>query len=339
MTLEGNAVPLDALDYLDALSRLLATYPNDAAAREAIRERLARMQQEDDSAPFESHVWGGDVPPQREWLVTDTLPAGRVALLSGQGGAGKSRLALQLAAGIASGGGEGNAWIDGPAEVMRLGNAVSTEGACVIYASWEDEDEEFDRRLSEISGPAAPWVTPARLGNLRFMDMAGHGPVWAPQLHGSRHVATIAEITDTGRKLRAHCEEHGARLLVIDPLAAAYASDENNRGLVRSFVADWDAWGRAKRCAVLLLAHPPKSGAGYAGSTDWEAATRSLWTLAKQKRGNAPPWSWHRQPCRRVEAGAGEGQLLGHETRAAHGLGQHRRWSQVADRGKVGCKR
>ena len=40
MTLEGNAVPLDALDYLDALSRLLATYPNDAAAREAIRERL-----------------------------------------------------------------------------------------------------------------------------------------------------------------------------------------------------------------------------------------------------------------------------------------------------------
>ena len=52
---------------------------------------------------------------------------------------------------------------------------------------------------------------------------------------------------------------------------------------------DWDAWGRAKRCAVLLLAHPPKSGAGYAGSTDWEAATRSLWTLAKEKRGNAPP--------------------------------------------------
>ena len=38
-------------------------------------------------------------PGPRQWLVDGWLPAGRVALLSGQGGAGKSRLALQLAAG------------------------------------------------------------------------------------------------------------------------------------------------------------------------------------------------------------------------------------------------
>ena len=58
-----------------------------------------------------------------QWLINDRLPAGRVALLTGEGGAGKSRLALQLAAGVASGGNQGE-WISSPGRMIRLGNAV-----------------------------------------------------------------------------------------------------------------------------------------------------------------------------------------------------------------------
>ena len=59
-----------------------------------------------------------------------------------------------------------------------------------------------------------------------------------------RHISTMAELTVTGERVRRLCEQEDARLLVLDPLAAAYAADENARGLVRAFVSHWDAWGR-----------------------------------------------------------------------------------------------
>ena len=59
---------------------------------------------------------------------------------------------------------------------------------------------------------------------------------------GTAHVQTVAELTAAGRRLRRLCERVGARLLVVDPLAAAYGSDENTRGLVRQYMASWDAW-------------------------------------------------------------------------------------------------
>ena len=40
--------------------------------------------------------------PDREWLIEGWLPVGRLGMLSGRGGRGKSRLALQLAARMAA---------------------------------------------------------------------------------------------------------------------------------------------------------------------------------------------------------------------------------------------
>ena len=239
--------------------------------------------------------------------MKDWLPAGRVTLLAGQGGIGKSRLALQLAAGIASGGGrldgtdhasEGCSWIETPSpDTLKLGNATEPGGGGTVYASWEDELEEFWSRLSELSGSAAPWVTPERLSCLHIADMAGHGPLWGPRADGGRHTDTLGETTAAGHELRRLCEEVGARLLIVDPSAAAYGSNENNRALVRAFVSDLDAWARDNNCAVLILSHPPKWAADYSGSTlggqrpvhvDWEASVRSMWTLRKEGVGPAP---------------------------------------------------
>ena len=244
------------------------------------------------ATPLRVSTWGNASPEPRQWLIDDKLPAGRVTLLTGEGGAGKSRLTLQMGAGVASGGDHG-VWISSPSGMLRLGNAVPTEGANVVFASWEDEPAEFYRRLHQISGSAAPWVKPERLEKLRIVNLVGEGPVWAPPQ--GRHISTMAELTVTGERLRRLCEQEDARLLVLDPLAAAYASDENARGLVRSFVSHWDAWAQANNCAVLILAHPPKSaGMSYAGSTDWQGAVRALWTLQAEidKSAEATPRTW-----------------------------------------------
>ena len=289
----------DALELLDALRGHLVAYPGDQRAREGIR-RLAR---ETDSAaqarPIKLQTWDKPgPPPPRRWLVDDWLPAGRVTLLAGQGGIGKSRLALQLSAGIASGGGrldgtdhasEGCSWIETPSpDTLKLGNATEPGGSPTVYASWEDELKEFWSRLSELSGSAAPWVTPERLSRLHIADMAGHGPLWGPRADGGRHTDTLGETTAAGHELRRLCEEVGARLLIVDPSAAAYGSNENHRALVRAFVSDLDAWARDNNCAVLILSHPPKWAADYSGSTDWEASVRSMWTLRKEGVGPAP---------------------------------------------------
>jgi RecA-family ATPase len=41
--------------------------------------------------------WQGIEIPERQWIVPDYTPAGSVTLLSGDGGQGKSLIALQLA--------------------------------------------------------------------------------------------------------------------------------------------------------------------------------------------------------------------------------------------------
>ena len=301
--LQGPELGPDVLDRIEEIKRWLADNPGhrqETAVRRGLQALLTPPDGEAITLP--DWTWPeAEEPKEREWLVRDWLPAGRVAMLAGRGGAGKSRLALQLAAGIASGGGDGDTWIDSPEETLRLGTAVPSTGASVVYASWEDEEDEFARRLSQMSGPSAPWITPGRLGDLHVINLARLGSLWAP-IQG-RHIATLAEITEVGQLLRQKVKALGARLLVVDPRAAAYAGDENSRGLVRAFVADWDGWGQEVGCAMLLVAHPPKSGADYAGSTDWDGAVRSMWTMREEPWGVKP-------------AANGNGRSRGDDTRS-----------------------
>ena len=298
--LGGAELPPDALDLVAALRRHLTANPSDTAALTAVRQLAEDGQKAHDTRPLEPLTWrNAPTPSPRRWLVHEWLPMDAITLLTGPGGIGKSRLGLQLAAGVASGG-ETDRWIGGwtadDYQTLALGNGVPIGGGPVLYATWEDSPGECFRRLAEMSGEAAPWVTPDRLDALYIVDMAGHGPLWGPDI--GRHIQTTAGILAAGQRLRELAEELGAILVVLDPLAAAYAADENSRALVRAFMADGDAWARLNGVAVLMLSHPPKSGAEYAGSTDWQAAARAMWRLdkapvGKKKRGDDEgPLDW-----------------------------------------------
>ena len=198
--------------------------------------------------------------PRMGWL-----PAGRVALFAGTPGRGKSRLALQLALAVCTNG--KRSWIDGATSLCFLSDPEE-HAPPVFYVSWEDEIEEVSRRLRALDA----WD--AARDVLRFCDLAAHGALWAD-----------GRITEAGQYVRKRCEELNARLLILDPLSAAFDGNENDRSYVRAFMSNWDAWGRQARCAVLLISHPPKTPASsrsappYSGSTDWHGAARTVWAL------------------------------------------------------------
>lgn len=141
-------------------------------------------------------------PPAREWLIKDWLPRGRIGMLTGAGGRGKSWLALQLAARMATGTGEWlpRAGANNPA--MRPIDA----GGPVLYATWEDEPVEFVRRIG--TGQAA------QCKDLHIVDLAGTGPVWGLPVGLSTQAR--GSLLETGRQLRAAAEQIGAKLLILD---------------------------------------------------------------------------------------------------------------------------
>ena len=121
--------------------------------------------------------------------------------------------------------------------------------------------------------------------------MAGRGPTWGPAV--GANISTRAGLLPAGELLRERAEDLKAKLVVLDPLAAVWIGNENDRSLVRAFMADWDAWARRRECGVLVLAHEPKTReSGPAGSTDWEAAARAVWSLSKEVQFKGGPLQW-----------------------------------------------
>ena len=218
-----------------------------------------------------AHYWQG-------WLVENWLPRSCVAMLTGDGGVGKSRLALQLAWAL-SGGGQ---WLGEagqiPAPGADYGAGFEPVGAsAIVYATWEDSPEQIRGRLY--------WLEQAGKGgngpNFKIADMRAKGHLWA----ASERYA-VPGLTPAGKALRLACERHEARLLVIDTLGVANGASEIDRAQVGAFFADWAAWADERDCAVLLIAHPPKTvGVTYSGSTGILGGVRAMWNIESVKSG------------------------------------------------------
>ncbi len=212
------------------------------------------------------------------WLVENWLPRNSVAMLTGDGGVGKSRLALQLAWALS---GDGQ-WL-GETNLMPACGADYGMGfepldpSRIVYATWEDSPEQIRGRLYwlEQSG---------RVGdghNFKIADMRARGHLWASSQHNA-----VPRLTPAGETLRLAAEQNDARLLVIDTLGVANGASEIDRSQVGAFFSDWAAWADANDCAVLLIAHPPKTpGVAYSGSTGILGGVRAMWNIESVQRG------------------------------------------------------
>lgn len=247
------------------------------AMRAAQVAHAAARLADDNALAARAYSLASVAPASADWIVDGWLPRGRVALIAGKGGAGKSRLALQLAAGIV---GDVPDWLPD----VALPIAPDVRGATVVLATYEDAPELLADRADRLKrGITATgrhrWPALADLTDLHVIDLAREGPIWGPPK--GVHVATRAALLPTGDRLREHCETVGARLLILDPLAAAFGANENDRSAVREFLSAMDGWARDADCAVLIVAHPPKNSATFSGSTDWVNGVRTAWSLAR----------------------------------------------------------
>lgn len=224
--------------------------PRDEKAGEALEWTSAAALQDKTPAP-------------RAWLVPDLIPERTVTLLSGDGGVGKSLLAMQLATAVASGG----QWL-----------GLCVERGPAIYMSAEDELDEMHRRLLDIT--KAESIGLADLPDLKLVDLAGLDAVLgAPDANGvikpSKRWKQLERIVATTRP----------KLVVLDTSADVYAGNENVRENVRQFVGQLRGLALTYGCAVLLLSHPSLtglgSGSGSSGSTAWNNSVRSRLYLTR----------------------------------------------------------
>lgn len=250
---------LDALDDLDAAWRLMDWTPEvvlDPEEEAGIAELVGPVE-----PPLfaPASAMAGRPVPQREWLVDQLIPGNTVTLLSGDGGTGKSLLALQLAVATVMDKG----WV---------GRDVERSGK-VLFLSAEDDDAELHRRLADICRESG--VSMSALGDLLLRSMAGEDALMAVL----DRKTNALRATKLYAALCATMERERPALLVLDTLADLHAGNENDRAHGRQFIGMLRHLAIEFGCSVLLLAHPSltglNSGSGTSGSTAWSNSVRS----------------------------------------------------------------
>ena len=203
--------------------------------------------------------WEGKPTPERRWIIPDVIPDEAATLLYGDGGLGKSMIALQLAAARS---------IAGP---MTDWLGFLPEPGRTLMLSAEDDADEMQRRLDDCRiHYGATW---AELKDVRLADLVGEDSILGELMKGRIIPTRMYHALD------AYMTEFAPGLVTLDVLAEMFAGDENNRPQVSQFIGLLKRLAKKHRCAILLLAHPSRagmnSGTGDSGSTGWNGAVRS----------------------------------------------------------------
>lgn len=217
---------------------------------------------------------------QMEFLIDGWMPADCLTMLTGPGGIGKSYLSLQCVAALAMG-------YDAKYYALRSYGEIPPakdirDPIDIVIASYEETRLEVWKRLQRICNTLRWPDFDILAKRIHYVDLQGLGPAWG--VPSDTHLAVRSKMLPLGEYLLSESQKLGARLLVLDPSAAVYGGSDIKRESVREFTSAINAWSRETGCATMLIAHPPKSGDDFAGSTDWLGSCRSMWVLRKEER-------------------------------------------------------
>ena len=201
--------------------------------------------------------------PEQEFLVNGLIPQGVAGLFNGKGGVGKTTLAMQLGASVATG-------------THFMGRAVR-EGSVLMFLS-EDNDRVVSRRLHRIKEPMSEALRSKMEQNLKVLPRPATDLPFFDYGRSFREPTTTLHF-DNFFKMAQELDD--LRLVVIDSYSRVNRLDEIQPSNA-SFTIRWiEALAEETGATVLMIHHPPKSGSSSArGSGALLDSTRFSATLS-----------------------------------------------------------
>jgi len=199
----------------------------------------------------------------KQFAIEQIAPLAEVTLFTGPGSAGKSLLGQQLATAAAAG-------------QNCLGLGVQPGPA--IYLTCEDDADQLHWRQQHLcDAMGVPMASLA--GKLHLISRRGalDTPLCTFASDGT------LERQPACNRIEEMIRATGSKLVFLDNVAHLFTGNENDRGQVTRFINLLNRLAGNTGAAILLIAHPNKSGDNYSGSTAWLNAVRSQVTIDLQR--------------------------------------------------------
>lgn len=212
---------------------------------------------EDISLINPSADWSDDIPPL-EWTVQDLIPKRQVCLFSGHGAAGKSTIALHLAAAHALG---------------ENFLSFTPEPGPALFFDAEDEVLVMRHRLAAILRNYGKNLSDLN-GQLAIISRAGRNAILATNTRSGVILPTPLYL-----ELEQIVKEIKPRQIVIASSANVFSGNELDRTQVTQFISMLTRLAIDADGSVVLISHPSltgmSTGSGISGSTSWHNAVRA----------------------------------------------------------------
>lgn len=196
------------------------------------------------------------------WLWKGRIARGKVSMIAGNPGLGKSQVTASMAATVSVGG----TW---------PGDGARCEPGNVVILSAEDDPEDTLRPRLEAAG--------ADLSRVFILDAVIDGPVTSGN-EGRRSFSLGSDLS----RLKVMLEEiGGAALIIIDPITAYLgAADSHKNAEIRALLSPLAGLAANQQAAVVCVSHFNKNSTGEAlmrvtGSLAFVAAARAAFVVTR----------------------------------------------------------
>lgn len=192
-------------------------------------------------------------PVPREWAIPQFAPVGKVTVLAGPGGQGKSLLMLHLLAHAAMG--------------MEWAVFKPAEEVCSVYVSYEDDFQELHGRVHRLTQDMRTYddgvldllndVDGSIRKNMFVFAAEENAQAWLLLTKPERFSAP--ERTARVEWLVETLKARKVKLLCLDPAVYTHQLEENNIADMAQFMQTLSYIGAQAECAVVVLHHMNKS--------------------------------------------------------------------------------